>query len=347
MRPSTSSTSRRSNHARVSRAASWVLGTSLAAALTVVASPHPSRLETLGPAVMAPTFTAGKGVTEDCPPESDCDARRDMGRCYDLLVAVGQHVAHPPAKAISLCKAACEAGSPKSCRWLAGFKSRGGDEEYEEAVGLYMRACDQNDREACLHVAALASIGVDTDNYNFLHPDLLYYRECRANDPAGCLRAKEQLAAQKHVSPADFFERSKRACPNGFPLACVEVGQAKIDGRGTAANVADGVAQLDALCTGGNVTACAALIQYYSRADGDRSMRCLYEWKACDLGAAFACGDACGGNCVISGVHGEVCEPHTVIPRPPATAPAPRPPQRTGGEGVPRADLDEPRPAHG
>jgi TPR repeat protein len=254
----------------------------------------------------SPPLAAG-GASPACPKElepEECAVEREFGGCWDVYAALGDH--HRPSRtAVSRCAADCNAGALLACLRLANYEDNFGDEkQQEESAGLYFRACDEGQPEACLSAAQWMAIGVDTLIYDAAVPGSLLYRECRGDAADGCLRARAEVAARKDVHDrVKAFEESKRGCQAGFPLACVAVASAKVHGDGVHLDEREGYAELDALCTGGDVTACATLI--FGSARGT-SARCDYEWKTCKLGASFACTYACAERC--SALPGEPCE---------------------------------------
>jgi TPR repeat protein len=204
------------------------------------------------------------------------------------------------ASGVAQATAACAAGDATACLRLArAYEARKRDGDWLLSVGLYMRACDGHSTVACVEVGDVAfRAGIEMRYIASVHPEALLYWECRDDNAAACAVKTAYNKGLPWQTPEQDFSKAERACKQGFPLGCIEIAAAKLSAEGTAENLDAGFAELDALCTQGEVVACATLMRayeagvpYYRHVREDDAKRCRYSRKACDLGAAFACKD--------------------------------------------------------
>jgi TPR repeat protein len=135
----------------------------------------------------------------------------DLDKCANLAesYAKGSGVAQDPAKAATILRDACSRNGSRGCLLLgdAYMNGTGVTKDASQALNFYGRACEEGDEEGCV-------------------------RACDAlNDAVRCLRVGV-LSAKGAKDPKRAAVYFHKACDNGHPLGCRELGTMYRDGVG-------------------------------------------------------------------------------------------------------------------
>jgi TPR repeat protein len=137
----------------------------------------------------------------------------DLDKCANLgeSYAKGTGVAQDPAKAANIFRDACNRGGARACMLLGEAYANGAGvtKDTAQANEFLGKGCDSGEEESCVRAC-----------------DLL-------NDAVRCLRVGvlSSKGAKDPKRAATFF---RKACDNGHPLGCRELGMMYRDGVGLA-----------------------------------------------------------------------------------------------------------------
>jgi hypothetical protein len=135
----------------------------------------------------------------------ELDKCANLGESYGKGIGVGQDA----AKAASIYADACNRGGARACQLLgeAYASGSGVTKDRSRALDFLGRACDSGEEEACVRAC-------DT-----------------LNDAVRCLRVGV-LSAKGAKDPKRAAVYYRKACENGHPLGCREIGSMYRDGQG-------------------------------------------------------------------------------------------------------------------
>jgi len=222
------------------------------------------------PSGTADTSGCRGGATPAC--EAAC-ATHQPGSCHELATALAKGVGAPQdlARAATLYKNDCDAGSADSCNELARLYALGEGvaRDAGKAFALYDKACRGGSAAACANRGAMhfEGIGVPKDE-SAAAP--LFLQGCEQGEPLACLNVSVAYREGRGV-PKDLeraYEFAGRACTGGALVGCTSVGAAKVLGEGAAKDVKGGLAQLDTLCKRGETSACDKVAGFYAKGVG-------------------------------------------------------------------------------
>lgn len=217
----------------------------------------------------------------------------DADGCWHAFVAYteGAGVRPDRAKAGSVARLACEAGSARSCGALGALAL---DDRSPTAFGLTSRACDGAVAYACVLKAEtyVYGLGVKRDPER-ARRDLQAL--CAAKDGSACNQLGDLLGAGllgKQDAVAAFAAHSS-ACELSDQGGCRAVAEALVFGEGTARDVLRGTKMWEEACEKGEGTACAQLgssvLKAHDGLSGDTKKGIALIRKSCSLHSAVGC----------------------------------------------------------
>jgi eukaryotic-like serine/threonine-protein kinase len=231
--------------------------------------------------------------------EAACAANQP-GSCLSLAKALDKGLGAPrnPGRAASLYQTTCDGGAMLACNNLGALYAAadGVSKDAARAIALYTRACDGGFAMSCVNLGAMHYGGNGVERNELLGAQF-FLKGCQAGDAQGCLNVSIAYAEGRGKvtkDPGQAFVYAERACAAGALVGCVRAELARIAGDGVSKDVKSGLAQLDALCTRREPTACEDLAQMYTHglgtdAPADQLRVRDYRKKACDAGLKQSC----------------------------------------------------------
>jgi TPR repeat protein len=249
--------------------------------------------------VMALVGTAAADPCKDplaC--EKACSAH-DARACNVAVEGLfyGKHGApFDPKRSFPLAKTACDAGDAFGCALLGLHYQDGSGTSWSaaSAIAAYDKACRGGAGVACYNLAGMygGGHGVVVDHAKFdaytEKARLAWNASCDGGDTRWCTNAGYLI---EDKDPAEAEVRYRRGCDHDEPVACVQV--ARVGLQNGKLKPSAFLAELDRICTGGEVTACGVLASFLDQgANGvakDAKRAFEVAKKACDMNDASSC----------------------------------------------------------
>lgn len=219
----------------------------------------------------------------------DARACTQLGLLHERACGVPES-AQSVAEAVKLYRKACEADDRDGCNLLAGMyrKGKGVEQDVDRAVQLYRAGCDAANDMACHNLGMMFKdgIGVEASHERAV---ALFRPACEHDNPLACQALgwsylRGEGVAHSDAEAARLFERS---CAHST-VGCVDLARLLMEGRGAAKDVDRAVSLFERACRHGVRVGCSNAARHHER-QGEPARAQAWHAEACKLGHTPSC----------------------------------------------------------